>query len=55
MIGVNLGKAVFQLHAASMVAQPMFRKKLSRQSFGKFMAEQPPAVVVMDACGSAHY
>lgn len=55
MIGVDLAKAVFQLHAASMVGQPMFRKKLSRQSFGKFMAEQPPAVVVMEACGSAHY
>lgn len=33
----------------------MFRKKMSRQSFGKFMAEQAPAVVVMEACGSAHY
>jgi len=54
-IGVDLAKNVFQLHAASMAGQPQFRKKLSRQSFGKFMAEQPPAVVVMEACGSAHY
>jgi transposase len=38
-----------------MTGQPKFRKKLSRQSFPKFMAEQPPAVVVMEACGSAHY
>jgi len=55
MIGVDLAKNVFQLHAASMAGQPQFRKKLSRQSFGKFMAQQPPAVVVMEACGSAHY
>jgi transposase len=55
MIGVDLAKSVFQLHAASMTGQPMFRKKLSRQSFGKFMAEQAPVVVVMEACGSAHY
>ena len=55
MIGVDLAKNVFQLHAASMTGQPTFRKKLSRQSFPKFMAEQPPAVVVMEACGSAHY
>jgi transposase len=55
MIGVDLAKTVFQLHAASMTGQPKFRKKLSRQSFPKFMAEQPPAVVVMEACGSAHY
>lgn len=55
MIGVDLAKNVFQLHAASMTGIPKFRKKLSRQSFSRFMAEQPPAVVVMEACGSAHY
>jgi transposase len=55
MIGVDLAKAVFQLHAASMTGQPKFRKKLSRQSFARFMAEQPPAMVVMEACGSAHH
>jgi transposase len=55
MIGVDLAKAVFQLHAASMTGQLRFCKKLSRQSFLKFMAEQPRAVVVMEACGSAHY
>jgi transposase len=55
MIGVDLAKTVFQLHAASMAGQPKFRKKLSRQSFSKFMAAQPPAVVVMEACSSAHY
>jgi transposase len=55
MIGVDLAKNIFQLHAASMTGQPKFRKKLSRQSFPKFMAEQPPAMVVMEACGSAHY
>src|SRR3546814_19115607 len=38
-----------------MTGEPKFRKKLSRRSFPKFMAEQPPAMVVMEACGSAHY
>ena len=55
MIGVDLAKNVFQLHAASMTGQAKFRKKLSRQSFSRFMAGQPPAMVVMEACGSAHY
>mgnify|MGYP003435079339 FL=1 len=55
MIGVDLAKAVFQLHATSMTGQLRFCKKLSPQSFLKFMAEQPPAVVVLEACGSAHY
>lgn len=55
MIGVDLAKNVIQLHAASMTGQPKYRKRLSRQSFSKFMAEHPPAMVVMEACGSAHY
>jgi transposase len=55
MIGVDLAKNVFQLHGASMTGQVRFRKKLSRQKFSKFMAEHPPALVVMEACGSAHY
>lgn len=55
MIGVDLAKAVFQLHGASMTGQLMFRKKLSRQGFAEFMTKQPPVVVVMEACGSAHY
>ncbi len=55
MIGVDLAKAVFQIHGASMTGQVRFRRKLSRQQFRNFMAEQPPALVIMEACGSAHY
>jgi len=55
MIGVDLAKNVFQLHVTSMTGQLKFRKKLARRSFVRFMAEQPSAVVVMEACGSAHY
>lgn len=55
MIGVDLAKSVFQVHGASMTGQPKFRKKLSRQGFAEFMAKQPPAIVVMESCGSAHY
>lgn len=28
--------------------------KLARSRFRKFMADQPPSVVVMEACGGAH-
>lgn len=38
-----------------MTGELKFRKKLSRQNFPKFMADQLPAVVVMKACGSAHH
>ena len=55
MIGIDLAKNVFQVHGASMAGLVKFRKKLSRLQFHKFMAEQPETVVVMEACGSAHY
>lgn len=55
MIGVDLAKHVFQVHGASMVGKVKFCKKLSRAQFRQFMAEQPAAVIVMEACGSAHY
>lgn len=55
MIGVDLAKSVFQVHGASMAGYVKFRKKLTRLQFRKFMAEQSPAVVVFEACGSANY
>jgi len=55
MIGVDLAKNVFQLHAASVHEPEQFCKKLSREKFRRFMATHPPAVVVMEAGSSAHY
>ena len=33
----------------------LFRKKLSRLQFARFMADQPPCLVAMEACASAHH
>jgi transposase len=55
MIGVDLAKSAFQIHGASMTGQIKFRKKLSRPQFHKFMADHPACIVVLEACGGAHY
>ena len=55
MIGIDLAKSVFQLHGASMTGEVKFRKKLSRLQFHRFISQHPSAIVVMEACGSAHY
>jgi len=55
MIGVDLAKNVFVLHATTMAGEVRYRKKLSRGQFLRFLSEQPPAIVIMEACGSAHY
>lgn len=55
MIGVDLAKSVFQLHGATMSGAILFRKKLTRPQFEKFMSEHDPAIVVMESCGGAHF
>lgn len=55
IIGVDLAKQVFQVHGAAADGRVLFRKKLSRPQFAKFMASLPPCVVAMEACGTAHY
>jgi transposase len=55
MIGVDLAKSVFQIHGATMTGRVLFRRKLSRGQFLRFMGSQSPAVVVMEACSGAHY
>ena len=55
IIGVDLAKNVFQLHGAAADGSVVFRKKLSRLQFHKFMAAQPACIVAMEACGSGHF
>jgi transposase len=55
IIGVDLAKNVFQVHGAAADGSVLFRKKLSRPQFARFMAEQPPCLVAMEACASAHH
>jgi len=55
MIGVDLAKAVFQVHGALPTGEVQFRKKLSRKQFPAFMAQQESSMVIFEACGSAHF
>jgi transposase len=55
IIGVDLAKNVFQLHGAAEDGSVVFRKKLSRPLFERFMAGHPPCTVAMEACAGAHH
>ncbi|MEM7671612.1 MAG: IS110 family transposase [Pseudomonadota bacterium] len=55
MIGVDLAKNVFQLHAAAGDGTVLLRKKLTRSQFERFMAGHPPCTVAMEACATAHH
>jgi transposase len=56
IIGLDLAKNVFfQAHGAGTDGSVVFRRKLSRAQMLKFIAAQPPCVVAMEACASAHH
>lgn len=55
IIGVDLAKNVFQLHGAAADGSVVFRKKLSRMQFARFMAGHRPCTVAMEACAGAYH
>ena len=55
IIGIDISKRSFQLNGATDSGIPVLRKKLSRSKMVEFFASQPPCLVVMEACGGAHY
>ncbi len=55
IVGVDLAKRVFQVHGACNEGYVLFRKKLTRTQFAKFLTELPPCILAMEACSSAHH
>lgn len=55
IIGIDISKSSFQLHGATSGGEPVLCKKLSRGKVLGFLDSQPPCLVVMEACGGAHY
>jgi transposase len=55
MIGLDLAKNVFQVHAVDASGKPVLCKQLRRAQVLKFFGGLEPCIVGMEACGSAHY
>lgn len=55
VIGLDLAKNVFQVHAITAEGQPVIRRQLRRAEVLKFFAKLDPCLVGMEACASAHY
>ena len=53
--GLDLAKRVFQAHWVDMETGEICRRQLKRSEVAEFFANRTPAVVAMEACGSAHY
>lgn len=55
VIGLDLAKNVFQVHAVDAEGKVVLRRKLSRAQMQRFFAKLPPCLIGMEACGGAHY
>ena len=54
-IGIDLGKSTFHVCGVERHGQVVVEKKFTRRGLERFMAEQPPCLVGLEACGGAHH
>ena len=55
IVGLDLAKHVFQVHAVDETGRAILRRQLRRAGVEAFFKTLPPCVVGMEACASAHY
>ena len=55
LIGIDLGKHGFHLHAQESTGRRVFRKKLSRAQLRKTLATVSACRLAMEACAGAHW
>jgi transposase len=54
-LAIDLAKAIFQLHGVDTRGVCVLRKQLRRAQLLSFLAQLPPCLVAMEACGGAHH
>ena len=54
-IGIDLAKALFQVHGVDERGKAVLRKQIKRKDVVSFFANFEPCLIGMEACGSAHY
>jgi len=55
MIGLDIAKSVFQVHGIDEAGTVVHRRRLRRSQLEAFFGKLAPAVVGMEACGTAHH
>ena len=55
VVGLDLAKRVFQVHAVSADGAVEIRRRLRRGEVLAFFSALPPSLVGMEACASAHH
>src|SRR5919108_2799299 len=55
VLGVDLAKRVFHLVGMDDAGNIVLRKRLTREALMPYIAQLPPMLIGMEACGGAHY
>src|SRR5215831_13251526 len=55
VLGIDIAKRVFHAVGMDERGKIVLRKRLSRHDLMPFMAQLPPVLIGMEACGGAHY
>jgi transposase len=55
VVGVDLGKTVFQLCVADGGCRPVESQRLSRAQFERYFVNRQVRLVVMEACATSHH
>src|SRR5919108_5901424 len=55
VLGINNAKLVFHVVGMDHTGHVVLRKRIARSALLHFIATLPPALIGMEACGSAHY
>jgi transposase len=54
-VAIDLAKKVFHLVGADTTGKILWRKRLTRSALMPFIAQLPPLLIGIEACGGAHY
>jgi len=55
ILGIDIAKQVFQLHGLDERGKVAIKKQVSRKKLYEVVANLPPCMIGMEACGGAHY
>ena len=55
VLGIDLAKSSFQLHGIDAGGNAIIKKKLTRNKLVSFIAQLPPCLIGIEACGGANH
>lgn len=55
IVGIDLAKQVFQVHGVDRQGRKRLQRQLTRSQLERFLVQQPPCLIAMEACGGAHH